>query len=228
MAEAFFVTGTDTGVGKTLVTAALMQYFKDQGKSVAAMKPVASGAVWKDNQLVNDDALLLQQSASEKLQYDLVNPYVFEEPVSPNIAAKKSGVNICFDRISSNLKHLQDRFDVVIVEGVGGWLVPLGLKKDISDLAVALKLPVIVVVSIRLGCINQARLTFAAINKSGVPVAGWVANCVDPGMMAQQENIETINELVSAPLLSVLPCFSEPDLDEIAGFFRMMGAFAVV
>jgi len=225
MEEGFFITGTDTGVGKTLVSAALMHYFKKQGKSVAAMKPVASGAIWKNSQLVNDDALLLQQSASEKLQYESVNPYVFEEPVSPHIAAKNDGKIICFDKILKNLNQLQQSFDIVIVEGVGGWLVPLGPKIDISDLAKTLKLPVIVVVAIRLGCINHARLTFAAINKAGVTVAGWVANCVDPGMAAQQENIQTIKELIAAPLLSIFPYFPEPDLDELAGLFPEASQF---
>ncbi len=219
MTQGYFITGTDTGVGKTIISVALMQYFKNQGKSVAAMKPVASGAIWKDGQLVNDDALFLQQSASEKLQYELVNPYVFEEPVSPNIAAKKHGATICLDRVLQNFSQLQEKFDMVIVEGVGGWLVPLDSKTDVSDLAKILKLPVIVVVAIRLGCINHARLTFSAINQADVPVAGWVANCVDPDLVELQENIQTIKKMVSAPLLSVFPYVPETNLNKIAGHF---------
>ncbi len=220
MSKGFFITGTDTGVGKTVVTGALMRYFKNQGQSVAAMKPVASGAVRKNGQLVNEDALFLLQNASENLQYDLLNPYVFEEPVSPHIAAKNHGTIISFELISKNLNQLQNAFEVVIVEGVGGWFVPLGSKVDVSDLALYLNLPVIIVVGIRLGCINHARLTFAAIQESKVNVAGWVANCVAPEMLAQQANIQTIADFTDIPLLSVLPYFSGQALESFDGNFN--------
>jgi dethiobiotin synthetase len=211
MQQGYFITGTDTGVGKTRCSVALMRYFIKQGKSVAAMKPVATGASWKEGRLVNDDALLLQQRASKNFDYDIVNPYVFEMPVSPHIAAERMGEIIDFDRILENLDVLQKSSDVVIIEGVGGWLVPLGRQAGISDLAKLLNFPVIVVVAIRLGCINHARLTFSAVQAAGVLCAGWIANYIEPNMLAREENIRTIASLTDIPLLGVLPFSQEPD-----------------
>ncbi len=221
MRQGYFITGTDTGVGKTWSTVALMQYFKKQGKSVAAMKPIASGASWKDGRLVNDDALLLQHWASEAFDYDVVNPYVFEMPVSPHIAAEKMGETIEFDRIVDSLAVLQKSCEVIIIEGVGGWLVPLGQQGGISDLAMRLSFPVIVVVAIRLGCINHARLTFSAIQKSGVPSAGWIANIMEPDMPVKEENIETISGFTDMPLLGTLPFFPNPDFDSFASHLKI-------
>ena len=211
MQQGYFITGTDTGVGKTRCSVALMRYFIKQGKSVAAMKPVASGASWKKGRLVNDDALLLQQRASKNFDYDIVNPYVFEMPVSPHIAAERMGENIDFDRILENLDVLQKSSDIVIIEGVGGWLVPLGRQVGISDLAKLLNFPVIVVVAIRLGCINHARLTFSAVQAAGVLCAGWIANYIEPNMLAREENIRAIASFTDIPLLGVLPFSQEPD-----------------
>ena len=221
MNQGYFITGTDTGVGKTWSSVALMQYFKKQGKSVAAMKPVASGASWKDGRLVNDDALLLQQWASKTFDYDVVNPYVFEMPVAPHIAAEKVGETIEFDRIVDSLDVLQKSCEVVIIEGVGGWLVPLGQQLGISDLAKQLIFPVIVVVAIRLGCINHARLTFSAIQKAGVPSAGWIANITEPDMLAKEENIQTISGFTDMPLLGTLPFSRDPDFDGIASHLKI-------
>lgn len=221
MSQGYFITGTDTGVGKTWSTIALMQYFKKQGKSVAAMKPVASGATWKDGKLVNDDALLLQQWASKTFDYDVVNPYVFEMPVSPHIAAEKMGETIDFKRISDNLDVLQKSCEIVIIEGVGGWLVPLGQQVEISDLARRLNFPVIVVVAIRLGCINHARLTFSAIQKAGVSSAGWIANITEPDMLAKEENILTISGYTDIPLLGTLPFISNPDFDSFSNHLKI-------
>ena len=221
MRQGYFITGTDTGVGKTWSTIALMQYFKKQGKSVAAMKPVASGASWKDGRLVNDDALLLQHWASEAFDYDIVNPYVFEMPVSPHIAAEEIGETIDFKRISDNLDVLQKSCEVVIIEGVGGWLVPLGQQGGISDLAMRLSFPVIVVVAIRLGCINHARLTFSAIQESGVPSVGWIANITELNMLAKEENIETISSFTDMPLLGTLPFSLNPDFDDFVSYLQI-------
>ena len=221
MRQGYFITGTDTGVGKTWSTIALMQYFKKQGKSVAAMKPVASGASWKDGRLVNDDALLLQHWASEDFDYDIVNPYVFEMPVSPHIAAEKMGETIGFKRISDSLAVLQKSCEVVLIEGVGGWLVPLGKQVGISDLARQLGFPVIVVVAIRLGCINHARLTFSVIQKAGVPSAGWIANITEPDMLAKEENIQTISGFTDMPLLGTLPFSLNPDFDDFVSYLQI-------
>ncbi len=217
MAQGYFITGTDTGIGKTWSTVALMQYFKNQGKTVIGMKPVASGCEKIDGQLKNEDALLLQQHASIVLPYQDVNPYAFALPVSPHIAADKQGVEIELEKIKAQYQQLEKRADVVLVEGVGGWMVPLNERQTVADLALHMDLPVIVVVGVRLGCINQAKLTFAAIQQAGVKSQGWIASCVDKDMLMIDENIQTLCLSTELPLLAVFPyvdslnpeCFSQ-------------------
>lgn len=205
MTQGFFITGTDTGIGKTWSTVALMQYFKNQGKAVIGMKPVASGCDQLDGQLRNEDALLLQKHASIALPYQAVNTYAFALPVSPHIAAEETGVEIQIDKIVAQYQQLKEQADVVLVEGVGGWMVPLNARQDVADLAQQLDLPVIVVVGMRLGCINQAKLTFAAIQQAGVRCRGWIASCVEPDMLMLDENIRTLCRSTELPLLAVLP-----------------------
>lgn len=205
MAQGYFITGTDTGIGKTWSTVALMQYFKHQGKTVIGMKPVASGCEEIDGQLRNEDALLLQQHASVDLPYQSINPYAFSLPVSPHIAAQKAGLEIEFNEILCKYKQLEKQADVVLVEGVGGWLVPLNSHQDVAALAQQMDLPVIVVVGIRLGCINQAKLTFAAIQQAGVKCQGWIASCVEQDMLMLEENIQTLCQATEIPLLAVFP-----------------------
>lgn len=205
MGQGYFVTGTDTGIGKTWSTVALIQYFKDQGKSVAGMKPVASGCEEVDGELRNADAQLLQQHSSISLPYKAINPYAFSLAVAPHIAAEKCGVVIEIDKIISYYKKIAKLADVVLVEGVGGWLVPLNEAQDIADLARQLNLPVIVIVGVRLGCINQAKLTFAAIRQAGVRCAGWIACCVEQDMQMLDENIQALTQAIDIPLLAVFP-----------------------
>lgn len=215
MLNSYFVTGTDTGVGKTWAAVALMRYFKKQGKTVVGMKPVAAGCEWIDGQLKNSDALLLQQNSSVILEYKEINPYAFEEPVSPHLAAMDNPLRL--DTIVQGFECLKRQSDMVIVEGAGGWLAPLNEKEDIADLAKVLNIPVIMVVAIRLGCINHARLTFQSIQLANVECAGWLAMCVDPLMAKKKENIETIANKISAPLLGVLPYLDEVDFDRLTG-----------
>jgi dethiobiotin synthetase len=214
MEKAYFITGTDTEVGKTYATLALMQYVKRQGKTVLGMKPVAAGCELHDGKLKNEDALLLQKYASMQIDYDKINPYAYLQPVSPHIAGIDNPVNL--DRIGEALRTLQGLADIVLVEGAGGWYAPINDKQAISDLAQALALPVIMVVAIRLGCINHARLTYEAIRASGLPCAGWIANCTDPDMLSGKENIATITTIVDAPLLGVLPYQEQADFDFLA------------
>ena len=214
MKAGFFISGTDTDVGKTWATIALMRYFKNKGYTVVGMKPVAAGCVWQDGQLKNEDAILMQKNASLALAYKEINPYAFELPVSPHLAAKENPVQL--DVIAKTFHNLKDKADVILVEGAGGWLAPLNKECDIADLAIILQLPVIMVVAIRLGCINHARLTFNTIQTSGVQCAGWLAMCVNPEMSKQQENIATIKNKVSAPLLGVLPYTKEMDFELLA------------
>jgi dethiobiotin synthetase len=211
MEKGYFITGTDTNVGKTWATIALMRYFKSRGKSVAGIKPVASGCVMQDGQLKNEDALLIQENASMPIDYELINPYAYEAPVSPHIAGANNPAKL--DQLTAQFELLKALAEVVVVEGAGGWYTPINEREANSDLAIALALPVIMVVAIRLGCINHARLTYQAIKQSGVDCAGWIAVCVDPGLLNRNENINTIKATLDAPLLGVLPYKEAADFD---------------
>jgi dethiobiotin synthetase len=203
MAKAYFVTGIDTNVGKTWATISLMHYFKSTGKSVVGMKPVASGCFMQDGQLKNEDALLIQKTASVWLEYDLINPYAYERPVSPHIAGIKNPVSL--EELAVNFELMKTLAEIIIIEGAGGWYSPLNEQQTNSDLAQFLAVPVIMVVAIRLGCINHARLTHQAIVQSGVICAGWIAVCTEPDMEARDETISTLKATLDSPLLGVLP-----------------------
>lgn len=215
MKQGFFITGTDTGVGKTWATVALMNYFKAQGKTVVGMKPVASGCEVIEGILKNEDALLLQQHASVFLDYPQINSFSFLAPVSPHLAADNDEVDL--NKIYKDFEYLKTQADVVLVEGVGGWLVPLNNQgDDVEDLANKLQLPVIMVVAIRLGCINHARLTYQAIKATGIECAGWIAMCLEPEMLKINENINTLEEVIDAPLLGILPYSKIADFKRFA------------
>ena len=215
----FFVTGTDTGVGKTEVTAALMHGLRQQGLRVAAMKPVASGCERVDAGLRNGDALRLQSLCSQPApSYERINPYAYEPAIAPHIAARDRGEEISVAVIRDAFLGLAKGADCVLVEGVGGFEVPLGEVETTADMARALDLPVILVVGMRLGCLNHALLTYAAVTRVGLPCAGWVANCVDPEMSRMQENIDALRMRVSAPLLGVVPWSPDTGVDTIAPF----------
>jgi dethiobiotin synthetase len=205
MAQGYFITGTDTGIGKTWTSLALMQYFQHKGKTVVGMKPVSAGCEMINGQLKNEDALQLQKQSSIEVTYDLVNPYAFSRAISPHIAAKKAGIEVDIKRIQQNYTKLAALVDVVIVEGVGGWMVPLNTRQDVSNLAEQLNLSIIIVVGMRLGCINQARLTFAAIKQQKLRCAGWIASCVEKEMSELDANITTLQGFMDMPLLAVFP-----------------------
>jgi dethiobiotin synthetase len=215
MEKGYFITGTDTNAGKTWATIALMRYFKRQGKSVVGMKPVAAGCLMQDGQLKNEDALLIQENASLQIDYDLINPYAYVLPVSPHIAGINNPVKLA--KIVERFNTLKELAEIVLVEGAGGWYAPLNDCEDISDLAKALALPVIIVVAIRLGCINHAKLTWQAIQHSGIPCEGWIAVCVDRDMLNPDENIHNIKMALNVPLLGVLPYLTSADFDLLAG-----------
>ena len=220
MIKSYFITGTDTDVGKTWATIALMRYFKQQGYSVVGMKPVAAGCTYASNVehggevLRNADALLMQANASVDVAYELVNPYAYRLPVSPHIAGVDDPVNLA--KVVSCFDTLKSLADIVLVEGVGGWYAPINQQEDISDLAKKLALPVILVVGIKLGCINHAKLSYQVIQQSGLECAGWIAACIDGDMLFLEENIETIKAALSVPLLGVLPYLPEADFDLLA------------
>jgi len=213
-AQGYFITGTDTDVGKTCATIALMRYFKRQGKTVLGMKPVASGCTLHAGELKNADALLIQENASIVLDYQLINPYAYQLPVSPHIAGVDNPVKL--ETIVERYNSLKALADIVIVEGAGGWYAPLNAQDGISDLANTLALPVILVVGLRLGCINHAKLSYQAIPLSGLVCAGWIAVSVDPDLLYRDENIQAITDALPVPLIGVLPYQKQLDYDLLA------------
>lgn len=207
-----FVTGTDTGVGKTLVSAALLRALRSRGLAVAGMKPVASGAARTPGGLCNEDALALASENSRPWPYETINPYCFEPAIAPHLAAAEAGVEIRLEPIEQAFRSLQAGSDTVIVEGAGGFLVPLGPGLSFADLPAALGLGVILVVGLRLGCLNHTLLTVEAIEKRGLAFAGWVGNQVDPDFDRLDANLEVLLEQVPAPCLGVIPPLRTPDI----------------
>lgn len=208
----WFVTGTDTGIGKTHVTAALVAALCARGEQVAPMKPVASGCIPTKAGLRSEDALgLLAACAPADYDYADVNPYAFLPPIAPHLAARDVGVEIRIDEILRRYARLRERARCVVVEGVGGWSVPLNDSADTADLARALGLPVILVVGMRLGCLNHALLTQAAIARAGLPLAGWVANRVDPQVERFDDVVDALRTRLRAPLVAIMPHRSGED-----------------
>lgn len=203
MKHTYFVTGTDTNVGKTWATLALMSYFKEQNLSVLGMKPVSAGCEKIGDEWQNEDALAIQKNGSFDVDYKIINPFAYELPISPHLAGKENPVN--FEVILKNFQTLQNLADVVIVEGAGGFFVPLNETQTIADLARELNLPIIVVAGIRLGCINHALLTVQAIENAGLICHGWIAVCNDASFDYVDSAIESIKKRLSMPLLAVFP-----------------------
>ncbi len=217
-----FITGTDTEIGKTWCTLAIIQYFKDQNLRVAGMKPIASGCHPSINGLRNSDAEQILALTQPDLAYDIVNPYPFEPPIAPHIAAKQVGQNIELNVIIRNYEQLKTQADIVIVEGFGGWRVPINANLGLKDMVLAMKTPVILVVGIRLGCINHALLTAEAIVKDGCYLIGWIANQIDIDFVGQQA-IDTISEYLSAPLLAQMPYLNNLNVPTLANEIAKIG-----
>lgn len=209
MQQSYFVVGTDTSVGKTYVASALIQHFAKSGVKVVGMKPIASGCelsehgIWQ-GQFVNDDVVALNDAANVSVPLALINPYHFKPAIAPHIAAEKAGVEIDLDVIARSYHVLAELADVVVVEGAGGFLVPINAQQTLADLVVKLNLPIILVVGMRLGCINHALLTVEAIKSRGLRLAGWVANQIDPNMSMFEENLASLQQRIDAPCLSVV------------------------
>ncbi|AHG21659.1 dethiobiotin synthetase [Chania multitudinisentens RB-25] len=205
MIERWFVTGTDTEVGKTVASSALLQAACAAGLRCAGYKPVASGSETTPNGLRNADALILQKNSSVALDYAEVNPYVFAEPTSPHIASLEEGHPIALAQLSAGLRHLEQRADWLLVEGAGGWFTPLSEQHTFADWVQQEQLPVILVVGLKLGCINHALLTAQAIRQAGLILAGWIANAIiEPGKR-HQEYLATLRRMLPAPLLGEIP-----------------------
>lgn len=212
MVRGLFITGTDTGVGKTLVACALVHALKARGLKVAAMKPVASGSERTAAGLRNADALALQQAANVAASYAAVNPYCFEPAIAPHLAARATGVAIEVPHLINGYRQFADAADVVVVEGAGGWRVPLEPNGYLSELPEALQLEVVLVVGLRLGCLNHALLTAEAIERAGrCRLVGWVGNRVDREFAPLQANLDTLIQRLGAPCLGVIDHQPEPD-----------------
>lgn len=203
----YFITGTDTGVGKTLVTAALLRNARAFGLRAVGVKPVSAGCTLVDGQLVNDDALLLQKYSSSVLDYRRINPVALEPAMAPHIAARRAGLQLHAARLIAAVQGVaNEQHDVLLAEGAGGWLVPLNDRESMADLATGLGYPVILVVAMRLGCLNHALLTAAAIKSAGLKLAGWVANTTGPEPMdAFDDNLRTLEQRLPALRLGTLP-----------------------
>ena len=204
MGKGFFITGTDTEIGKTTISLGLITALKNAGHRVSAMKPIASGSTVINGALRNDDALQLIDACNTQLDYDKINPYCFATPIAPHIAAQQSNTEINIETICKLAEEHKTQSDYCIVESVGGWQVPLSDRETVEDLAIALQLPIILVVGIRLGCINHALLTVQAIQDSGLPLAGWVANHCEPDTNNSDEIIESLRQRIDKPCIGVV------------------------
>ncbi|AZD88910.1 MULTISPECIES: dethiobiotin synthase [Pseudomonas] len=222
MSRAYFVTGTDTDVGKTTVAAGLLHAARLSGLSTAAGKPVASGCELTPKGLRNADALALLAECSLPLTYDEVNPLAFEPAIAPHLAAREAGVALTVQALLAPMRLvLAKGADFTLIEGAGGWRVPLADQDNLSDLAMALGLPVILVVGVRLGCINHALLTAEAIAQDGLQLAGWVANIIEPKTSRLEENLATLAERLPAPCLGRVPRLKAISAEAVAEHLQL-------
>ncbi|OZY37600.1 dethiobiotin synthase [Pseudomonas lundensis] len=222
MSPAYFITGTDTDVGKTTVAAGLLQAARAAGLSTAAGKPVASGCEVTPEGLRNADALALMAQCTLALSYEEVNPVAFEPAIAPHIAAREAGVALTVQALLTPMQRiLSQRADFTLIEGAGGWRVPLSGQDSLSDVAQGLDLPVILVVGVRLGCISHALLTAEAIAQDGLQLAGWVANIIDPKTSRLEENLATLAERLPAPCLGRVPKLKSPTPEAVAQYLEL-------
>lgn len=217
MGKTYFVTGTDTDAGKTIVTCGLLEAARLKGLTTLALKPVSAGCHQSEEGLRNDDALALMEAMTLSLPYEQVNPLAFESPVAPHIAAAEAGVRMTLDRLTGYCRGaLMNKNDIALIEGAGGWRVPLNSREMITGLARELNTPVILVVGMKLGCINHGLLTVEAILRDGVKLAGWVANQMDPDMNRYDENLQTLKSMIPALCLGSVPFMETVDRTVVA------------
>lgn len=221
-----FVTGTDTGVGKTIASVALIHRLRAAGLRTVGMKPVASGCEHTPDGLRNDDALRLQAASDPQPRYEDVNPYALEWATAPQLAARAMGIHVDLSQLKAAYARLAAQADAVVVEGVGGWAAPLADGLDQVDLVQRLDLPVVLVVGLRLGCLNHARLTARAIQSDGMRLIGWIGNSVDPAFAERDEYVELLHAALPAPCLGVLPYAESPDAATMASWLSMPQGFS--
>ena len=214
--KALFVTGTDTDCGKTLVASALIHAYRKEGYRVVGMKPVASGSGWHNGELVNEDVEALKLASNVELPAEIVNPYIFEPAISPHFAAAQAGIEIDQGRILKAFAACQAAADVVVVEGAGGWRVPLGNHLDIASLARSMDIPVLMVTGLKLGCINHTLLSFEDIRAKGCDLVAWVANLIDKDYQFVDQTIATIQSKSDTRLLAQIPWSPEGNAENLA------------
>jgi dethiobiotin synthetase len=204
-ARGFFIAGTDTGVGKTRVTTGLLTAWAERGTIATGMKPVAAGKIEHECRIINEDVRMIEASSTLSVTTDEIATYHLNAAVSPHIAARREGVEIDLLRIASGYARLAARAAVVLVEGTGGWLAPISDHHTMADVAMSLGLPVVLVVGLRLGCLNHALLTSQAIAQAGLPLAGWIGSLLDPAMLELDANLETLAARLPPARLALLP-----------------------
>jgi len=208
----FFLTGTDTNVGKTYIAVGLLKAFNSYGYSTLGIKPIASGSTLVNGKWINADAQLLQRVSSVQLDYSHINPFSFEAPIAPHIAADQNNVSLTVREVIAKIEYsLHYPCDVHIIEGVGGWSVPLNHYETMVDFVTHLQLPIILVVGIRLGCINHSILTYEAIKQKNLTCVGWVANCVEENVLMTDKIIDTLHSWISVPFLGTIPFGKNPE-----------------
>jgi dethiobiotin synthetase len=217
-----FITGTDTDIGKTLIATGFLEAANRQGKKTAAIKPVAAGCIDTGEGPQNEDALMLQAVASTNLSYRQVNPVALDEPMAPHIAAKEQGRQLSADRLTGFCRGITILpVDLVVIEGAGGWRVPINNRESMAEIPKQLNAEVVLVVGLKLGCINHALLTIQAIRSDGLKIAGWVANTIDEDMLRLDENIDTLKQLINEPCLGVIPKLSDKSPQQVATFLTV-------
>lgn len=223
MKQKYFIAGTDTDAGKTLIAAGLLNKAKSAGLSTVGLKPIAAGCQETPEGLRNDDALMLMAQSTEELPYEQVNPIAFAPPIAPHIAGQQLRRPLSAGRIVGLLRGVLmiNRAQFTLVEGAGGYRVPLNPKETLADVTKELNLPVILVVGMKLGCLNHALLTVEAIHRDGLKLAGWIANRVDEDMAVYKENIETLHAMIQAPCLGEVPFLSEPTPETVASHIKL-------
>ena len=223
MNNSFFITGTDTHIGKTEITCALIEFFKKKGYLTMGMKPIAAGTDFIGNQIINSDVHKFLSINSINKPVEIINPYSFDQAIAPHIASKLSSNEIVFTKIKENFLLLQQECEYLFVEGAGGYKVPLTNTKSIPDLISYLNIPIILVVGIRLGCINHTMLTVEAIKNNHHNLSGWVANCIDSGMNEVDENIKYLIDNVEAPFIGKIPFQKEINSIKISDYLLWPG-----
>jgi dethiobiotin synthetase len=218
--QGVYVTGTDTGVGKTVASTALLHAMRREGVRAVGMKPVASGCARIDGAWRNEDALALQRAGAFHAPYEDINPFAFALPLAPELAALDAGVEVTLPPILAAHARLSSQAEAVVVEGVGGWMAPLATSLFQADLVRALDLPVVLVVGLRLGCLNHAYLSARAIDADGCRLAGWIGTEIDPAMSRMQDNLALLADRLAAPCWGVLPFDASPDAERMSQHIR--------